>query len=230
MGSFFRGLFLLLARPRLWGYVWKPLGWAALAYFLILVLGQWLLLPRIAGWIPGSGWLDWTITVGAGIAVTAVWFFAANVLFLAIAALFSSFLWERLSLEVEQEIYGDAPQAKAGCFAIALDTLLRLVFAAAVVVVSMMLGWLGVAAAALAAGLLALIDCSASAYIRRGIFFPAQLKVLGAKNAVGFFVLCAVVSLLPFVFVLLLPGIVAGATILCREAEPTQRSGDSGSV
>jgi uncharacterized protein involved in cysteine biosynthesis len=82
-----------------------------------------------------------------------------------------------------------------------------------------MLGWLGLLASAVVAGVLGLVEFSAPAYARRGVLYPAQLRVLRLRAALGFGVCTGLVSLLPLIFVLAMPAMVVGGTILCREGE-----------
>ncbi|MBA3726252.1 MAG: EI24 domain-containing protein [Armatimonadetes bacterium] len=219
MLTLLKGLHALLSRPKLWGYSWKPLAWAACLYLVVLIIGQWLIVPRLSERIPGTGWLDWTVSIAGAISITLLWVVAANFILVAVSALFSSFLWGRLSLEAEEAIYGDAPHNEPGCGVAIMDTVFRLLMAIVVVGATLLLGWLGPIVGAAAAGFLSLIDFSAPAYFRRGIAFPAQLKVLSTKSAPGFMIGCGLASLVPFAFVLAMPAMVIGGTIQCREAE-----------
>jgi hypothetical protein len=218
MLPFARGFAAVLTRPRLWGYIWKPMAWAAAAYAGLLVLAVWVIAPRMASLAP-PGWLRTLVETGSGLLVLVLWLFLANFAFLALSAIFSSLLWEGFSRRVEIEIYGSAPDGRVGCGTYVVDTLLRLLFAAAVFFMSILLGWIGVFAGAAACGLLSLLDFSACAYLRRGIAFPAQLKVLSAKSALGYLIATGLLSLLPLAFIAALPALVAGGTILCRESE-----------
>ncbi len=157
------------------------------------------------------------------IGVGAIAAFAALPIYLIISGLFSSLLWDKLSLAVEQHVYGSAPTQRVGCGTQITDSVSRSAFSGGLFIVSLCFCWTGPVAGAVYAGWIGLLDFSASAYLRRGIAFGEEFrKVWRPQGAKGFALMCGLTSLLPFLFVLLLPGMVAGATILCREGERNQ--------
>jgi uncharacterized protein involved in cysteine biosynthesis len=157
-----------------------------------------------------------------GIAVFLLWLVAANFFIIAITSLFSGLLWGRLSQTAEKEIFGDAPDTRLGCLPQVKDTLLRLIQAFVFVVAVILFAWLGPIAGAVASGILGVIEFSAPAYARRGFLYPAQLRVWKLPSAYGFGLGAGLLSLLPFAFVLTMPALVVGGTIMCREGEANQ--------
>lgn len=205
-------------RPKLWTYAWGPLIVTGLLYLILLVVAQVSLLPLIDQLTPSSV----SMPIIGGIAVFLLWLVAANFFIIAITSLFSGLLWGRLSLTVEKEIFGDAPDSKLGCLPQVKDILWRLLQAAAFVVLVIAFGWLGPIAGAAAAGILGVIEFSAPAYARRGFLYPAQLRVWKLPASYGLGIGAGLLSLLPFVFVLTMPALVVVATIMCREGEANQ--------
>jgi len=212
---------MVASEPKLWPYVWKPMLWSLVIFLAVLISGGFVVVP----WAESLA-KSWGVAEFVGGAVGVVlyvvfWWFAAGIVYLGIAGLLSSVLWDRLSLEVE-ELVGSPPSGKGpGCLAAFLDTLYRLPFTVVIVFLSVVLGWacfglVGV----LLAGFLSLFDLTACAYFRRGVLFPGQWsRVFKAREWTGFALCCGVVSVIPFINVLLLPSMVAGGTLLCRDAE-----------
>jgi CysZ protein len=221
MSAFLRGLAFMSKNPRLWVYAWGPLVLTGAIYVGLLVLAQISLTPLIDRLTPENTFLDRLPLLGS-IAIFVVWLIAANFIILAITSLFSGLLWGRLSQTAEKAIYGDAPDTRLGCLPQVSDMFLRMLQAAVFVVIVIAFSWLGFIVGAIASGIIGAIEFSAPAYARRGILYPAQLKVLRARGTIGFAIAAGLVSLLPLVFVLAMPAFVVGGTILCREAEGAQ--------
>lgn len=211
---------MILTTPKLWGFVWKPMAVALLVYVALVALVALWVLPMIIGAFDLPGWLDQVTTWLGRLGLMALMSFVAVPIYLAISGLFSSFLWERLSVEVERHVYGDAPNPRIGCRAIVFDSVTRAAFAFALFLLSLCFFWIGPIAGCTYAAWIGILDFSASAYMRRGVLFPAELRrVWKPRGSMGFAVCCGILSLFPWLFVLMLPGMVAGATLLCRQAD-----------
>ncbi|MEO7453685.1 MAG: EI24 domain-containing protein [Fimbriimonadales bacterium] len=218
MGPFVRGFTYISRNPKLWAYAWGPVIATVLLYVGLLVFLQVSIKPIIDRLAPDSG-LWSSLPVVGGVVLFLIWLVAANFIVIAISSLFSGLLWGKLSHTVEKDIFGDAPDVRVGCLPQVKDFLWRLLQAAIAVIALIMLGWLGMIASAVVSGLMGLVEFSAPAYARRGAMYLAQLRVLRLRAALGFVVCTGLVSLLPLVFVLAMPAMVVGGTILCREGE-----------
>jgi uncharacterized protein involved in cysteine biosynthesis len=229
MLSFLKGIAVFARNRRLWGYSWKPLLWATLLYVLILAAGQLFLVPRLVEAGPIKSWLGPSARIVGSVAFALLWLVAANFIVLAISSIFSSFFWGKLSKVAEESIYGSAPDDEPGWIISIWDSALRLGYSALVGICALIFIWLGPFASAAAAAILSLLEFSAPAYLRRRVWFPAQLKVYKTREAIGFMVCSGIVSLAPLLFVLAMPAMVVGGTILCREAETVKpyRSGNA---
>lgn len=222
MLPFIRGFLVLVSKPKLWGYVWKPLALSFIVYVAIFAAGAWYLVPHFGQYAP-AGWMRVFADVAGGIALAVFWIFVANFVFIALSALFSSFMWESLSRNAEMELYGSAPEKHVGCLMQISDGIVRILFAAMIIGIALLLGWLGIVIGVLAVGIICLFDFSAAAYLRRGISFPTQFRAIKAPAAPGFILCCGLLSLLPLIFIVSLPAMVIGGTILCKESEDPKR-------
>ena len=218
MGPLFRGFAYISRKPKLWGYAWGPVIATVLLYVGLLVLLQVSLKPIVDRIAPDSGVLSSLPVVGS-IALFLLWLVAANFVVIAISSLFSGLLWGRLSHSVEKDMFGDAPDVRVGCMPQVKDFFWRLLQAVLAVALVVLFGWLGIIAGAIVGGLLGVIEFSAPAYARRGVLYPAQLRILKLPAALGFGLGTGLLCLLPFVFVLAMPALVVGGTIMCREGE-----------
>lgn len=216
----FRGLRLIATNRSLWPFCWRPLMWAFAVYVGAGVLAWVLLVPRLVDWIGARGVGVRVTGVLGSILLAVLWIFLFSYALLLLIGLFSSLLWDGLSEEVER-LAGGAPEPVRLTFgARALDSLARLVLALVVGVLALGLSlFLGPIAGWLAAGVLALLDCTAPAFLRRGRALPAQLgRVIGWRG-LPFVCIAGLLSLIPVANVLLLPGMVAGGTLLTRRLE-----------
>jgi CysZ protein len=219
MGSLLRGFACMSKRPTLWAYAWGPVILTALLYIGLLVVAQVSLRPLIDRLAPDDiPWLSGLPIIG-GIALFLLWLIGANFVVIAISSLFSGLLWGKLSHAVESDIYGDAPDVRLGCLPQIKDALLRLIQAFLAVIAVIVFGWASFIVAPAVAGVLGVIEFSAPAYARRGVIYPQQLRVLKLPSALGFGFGTAVLSVIPILFVFVMPALVVGATILCREGE-----------
>ena len=219
MGPLLRGFGYVSRNPKLWRYAWGPVILTVLLYVALLVVLQVSIRPLVDRLAPDSIPVLSSLPVVGGIVLFLLWLVAANFVIIAISSLFSGLLWGKLSLTVEKDIFGDAPDVALGCLPQVKDLLWRLVQAACAVVVLILFGWLGLMASAVVSGFIGLVEFSAPAYARRGVVYPAQLRVLRLRPALGFGIGAGLLSLLPFVFVFVMPALVVGATIMVRENE-----------
>ena len=110
MVAFLQGVALFFSTPQLWGYAWKPMLWAALVYLGLLITGIVFVIPALVNSTDLPGWLSVIVNIAGGVLFAVLWLYLSNVIFLVIAGLFSSFLWDHLSEQVEIALYGDAPR------------------------------------------------------------------------------------------------------------------------
>ncbi len=216
------GLRRVIEDRRLWPFVWKPMLWAAAIFAGAIVGGFVLFVPLIEGLL--SRW-DLLPQVGFGVGsilyAVAVWVFG-GVLYLSLSGVLSSLLWDRLSMEVERSVRGTASLQSVGCGGTLWDTVLRGAFSLFIAVGAFVFGCctFGIAGIVLA-GWLGLLDYTASAYIRRGVLFPAQFgRATSLKGWQGFALGSGIITLLPLVNILMLPALVAGGTLLYLDSEP----------
>lgn len=218
----------MLSVPRLWSYCWKPLL-AALAVYVALGAGVWLLVvPLLIRRLPWGSGAEWLAGILVSLLILALWLLLFSYAFVLLSSLFSSFLWDRLTEQVEILDGGGAPAVPLPRSALILDALKRLALALCVGMLAFGCAFVtGPFAPLLAAALLGLLDFTAPAYLRRGRTLGAQWSRVFRQRSLGFALTAGLLSLLPVVNVLLLPGLVAGGTLLTRrlEAEETAARG-----
>ncbi len=212
----------MFSTPGLRKYIWVPLVLGLIFYAAMLYVSHKFLIPWLAG-LANLGGIWETVANWAGhIGVTVLMLWLGIPIYLFVSSLFSSLMWERLSLRAEEHFFGTAPNESVGCGASLLDTLQRLLFAFVFVIFAVLFSW-SVIIPMILTGLLCLFDFTCCPYLRRGITFPNQFgRALRLKGAFGFVICCAACSFFPILFLILLPGMVAGATLLCRETEGFQ--------
>ncbi|MFQ3586245.1 MAG: hypothetical protein SNJ76_01090 [Fimbriimonadaceae bacterium] len=215
------GARLVFSDSRLRPFVWRPMVVAGVLYLLVLVV---LLVVAV----PSAGALAERLgaarvvgqALGGALAVVG-WILAAGVLYLGLAGMASAVSWDRLSAEVELRASGSVAGRTPGFGRVLFDAGLRLPFTLTVVVLTVLLGWacFGVVGIFLA-GVLGLGDYTSCAFARRGIFFPGQLgSAFRLKGAPSFLLGAGVLTLIPFVNVVMLPALVAGGTLLVLESD-----------
>lgn len=199
--------------------------WAAAAYVALSILGFWLFVPGIETWLRALG-VQRVFGASLGTTVFVIaWVFLSGALFVGLAGWFSSLLWDRLSLEIEKLEGVDASGKGPGCLVLTMDTVARLAFSGAVVLMGFVLGFFtfGIASILLC-GWIGLLDFTACACLRRGIMLTGQVgKCSGLPGATGFAIAVGILSMFPLVNVVLLPGLVAGGTLLILDAEKKGR-------
>lgn len=221
MGYVMRGVAMITGHPRLWRYVWKPMIAGLFVFAAAVFLGWWLIVPHISGLISLLGLQGfWASAIGtAAYAIALV--FLSGTLYLALAGLLSSLLWDRLSAEVERELGREPPRARLSMASLVWDILLRAAFSSVIAVLAFVLGWscLGIVAFLLA-GWLGLYDYTSCAFLRRGWTFPGQFfRAFSCNGWPGFALGSGILTLIPLVNVLMLPSLVAGGTLMVLDSE-----------
>lgn len=212
-----RGIGLVFGQRRYWPFVWRPMLASGAVFLGIFAIGYWLAVPFMAGQLERVG-LSERITGGTALlAYGLLWWFLSGVVFVSMAGLLSSVLWDRLSYEVERSIDPNPPKEQTNWSEWLIDALPRAGFAALIFCGSLGCFWLLPVSVALASWL-CLYDYTASPYLRRGIPFHKQFGLaIRCKGWPTFALTCGLLTLLPLVNVLLLPGLVAGGTLMVAE-------------
>lgn len=225
MGYALRGILLVYSNSKLRGYALRPLWWAMGAYLALGLAGYWLVVPWVSGMLSSLPMVgDYAESLGAAAYVLA-WILLAGVVYVGMAGWLSSLLWDPLSLEVERQA-GIEPSGKAlGCGASIGDTLFRMALSLVVSVGGFFLGLFTLGLGSLsAAGYLGTLDFTANAYARRGMTVGPQMgSVFKLPGARQFAFASGLVGLLPFLGIFLLPGMVAGGTLMVLDAEKQGR-------
>lgn len=218
----FAGIGLVLRTPRLWPLCVGPLLLALFAYALLGTGIGFFVVPRLAGWLGiergSGGW--WAMEIG----FVVLWLFLFSFAFTLLAGIFSGLIWDRLSRAVEAIAAGGTLPADVtlGGAAALGDSLQRLLLNGTLGLVALLLFFLGPLPGLIAAALVGLLDYTAPAYLRRGHTLPAQWRRLMGRPdgaTLGFALVAGVLSLIPILGVLLMPGLVAGGTLLARRKE-----------
>lgn len=209
------GTILLWRNPRLWGLCLGPL-FAAVTLYIALGFGGWALIhPYLERWV--SEGPEWLGTVG----FVVLWIALFPFLFTLLAGAFAGVIFEPLSLAVEKVVGAGTESGNAtplsGSVAFG-DTLARLALSASLALLAFGLGFVfGPVPGILAASLIGLLDYTSPVYARRGKTLGPQWRdLMGSLNArtVTFALAAGFLSLIPIVGVLMLPGLVAGGTLL----------------
>lgn len=218
MGFVVRGIGLVFGNRRYWPFVWKPMLACAGVFLAIVALGYWIFVPMLSSTL--GRWVDDRIAGGtATVAYAIIWWFLSGIVFVTIAGLLSSILWDRLSYEVERTVNPSPPKEDTNFAEWLADALPRAGFACLIFCGTLGCFWLLPVAVVLASWL-CLYDYTASAYLRRGISFARQFgRAFRCKGWPTFALACGLLTLLPFINVLVLPGLVAGGTLMVAESE-----------
>ncbi len=220
-----QGLALVFGQQRFRPFIWRPMLISGVVFLAIVMIGYWLIVPMGDRFLVSRGLDSWIGGTLIRVGYAVIWWFLAGVVFASIAGLLSSFLWDNLSLEVERSVRPDPPHQKLGAGDLVVDTASRGVFALFIFGFTCACFWLPPAGILLAAWL-CLYDYTASAYLRRGTLFPAQFrKAFGVRGSATFALVSGLLTIVPIVNVLMLPGLVAGGTLMLAEHE--RRSGTS---
>jgi uncharacterized protein involved in cysteine biosynthesis len=221
MGYILRGYAMVYGDPRMRRYVAVPLLVAGALFLVAMIGGYLLIVPMLAGWIKSWGMPDLLGDIAGFLVYATVWVVFAGAIFVSLVGAISPFLWDRLSLEVEEKVNGVAVRRDPSFPAVVMDSVMRIVLALVLSVIALLLGCVtGGLAGVAAAAFIGLFDFTANAYIRRGILFGEQRKrVLRARGWQGFAIGCGIISSVPILNVFSLPAMVAGGTLFCLDAE-----------
>ncbi len=222
MRHFADGLRLVLRDRTLWPFIWKPLLWTLVAFLFVVVAGWFILVPWVTSLVQSWGFAGSVGIVGGSALYIVLWFFVSGPVFLALAGLLSSLLWDRLGSEVEIREFGRSATEQISRLELVSDTIFRGLFSVFVAVCTLAFGWMcfGIFAVVLAAWL-GLLDYSAGAFIRRGVIYPTQnISVWSCPGWFSFSLISGLITLIPFVNVMLVPVLVAGGTLLCARRYP----------
>lgn len=206
---------------RYWRYILIPWMWSTLIFFGVVLLGYIAVVPWLRGVVDsrlgsGSGLSGFVQTL-VSLSYFVLWIFLAGFVFLLITSITSSFLWDELSQKVEEQITGQpGRKSTLPTSRIVSDSISRGVFAILIAILSLFCGWvIPFVVPVILAGWLGVLDYSSSAFLRYdrtvGQQWPVATKM---KGWFGFQVASGLLSLLPFVNVLMLPALVAGGTAM----------------
>ncbi|MFC1403849.1 MULTISPECIES: EI24 domain-containing protein [Streptacidiphilus] len=238
LGHLLKGQRWVLRHGRWWGFGLLP-GLVALVLYIAALVALATYATDIASWATpfADSWsADWRSAVRALLAVLLVCgsLLLAVVTFTAVTLLIGQPFYESLSERVE-EIEGGAPPAPSQSlwqqlvFA-AREGLGSVLLTAGIGLLLLVLGFVPAigqtvvpAAAFCVSGFFLTEQLAAVALQRRGLTFRQRIRRLRSRLGLtlGFGVPLVLLFLIPFVAVLLMPGAVAGATLLARELEPT---------
>jgi uncharacterized protein involved in cysteine biosynthesis len=220
------GARLVFTDRTLWPYLWRPMLLGGAIYLVFLIAG-FLTVPKIADWVmdvfrvqDGTARQAGNLIAYLGYALL-LWFISGAI-FLTGSTLVSAFMWEKLSIEVEERLGNPNPATwKVPIATMAVDGGLRFVLAMTMTILGLLCGWVvPVLGPVLIMGWLALHDFTGPSFMRRRHTLIQQMpKVYRLKGWFGFQLSCGVVTLFPFVNVLMLPAMVAGATIMVYRSE-----------
>jgi CysZ protein len=223
-----RGIVLVLRSPRLWPYALGPLLGVITVYIVLGIGGGILLLPRLAEWLgrlPGGGF--WTIFGEAAAVILYVLLFPF--VFILLGGIFFGFVFEPLSLAVERlvaEPGETVPSVRLGFAPLFGDTVRRLFVNAGLgltaFVVGLFLGPFAPVPGVLAASVIGILDYPSPAYLRRGHTLRPQARRLFRpldRDTALFGLIAGLLTLVPILGVLLMPGLIAGGTLLARRRE-----------
>jgi uncharacterized protein involved in cysteine biosynthesis len=218
-----RGIGLLLRKPQLWAMAVGPMLGVVAAYVLAGVAGALALVPHLKGWLGGLPGGDWLVGLSE-VALVLLYLLVFPFLFTLLGGVFFGFVFEPLSLAIEREAAGAAPPATPLRFgALLRDSLARLVLNGVLGLAAFVFGFaLGPIPGVLAAAIVGLLDYTSPAYLRRGLTLGPQARRLFRPldgETISFGLVAGLLSLVPLVGVLLMPGLIAGGTLLAMRRE-----------
>ncbi|MBL8049402.1 MAG: EI24 domain-containing protein [Chthonomonas sp.] len=203
-------------------YLIAPFLWTIVVFLAVMIpLRLWL--PGFlgqqwerTGWSQPPMWVWWIV-------VTLIFLFISSTIFFMINGILSGLLWENLSREVEERLYGTAPQHKTSLARGIADAVARIPSTVGWSLLGIVLGFtpfgLG---AAYPNGRMCINDFTSPAYSRRQLYFPAQkVRANTLRSAGSYAWTCGLISLFPIVNLICLPGMIAGATMMVRTEDPT---------
>lgn len=214
------GARMVFGDRRLRAYVVRPMLLGALAFIVVIVVAYLITVPLMSGLADRLGAGSFAQAI-ATVAFVVTVILLSGSLYLAIVSLLSGLLWDKLSLMVEREKMGTAPEASYSSSQAWSDSIRRAMLAGLAGVTALCCGWptAGVLPVLLA-GYVGLLDYTSPAYLRRGMFLRDQRKrVFKLKSAREFFLVAGLVTLVPVLNVIMLPALVAGATLMVAREE-----------
>lgn len=208
-----RGIGLVYGRKQFYPYIWKPLLISAVIFVVLFALGFAALVPwvhKMAGLFGG---------VIASVAYVVIWAYIGGGLFSAVSMMLSALLWEPLSYQVEQTVFGDAPRMTHPLTTIMLDGAIRFIHAFFVLCSGALLSFVPFLNVVFM-GWLTSHDFTSVAYSRRGTFFMHQsIKLIRCKGFLTFALGSGVLMLIPILNMFALPALVAGGTLMVASAD-----------
>jgi uncharacterized protein involved in cysteine biosynthesis len=221
-----RGIGLILRTPRLWPLCLGPLVGIVVLYVLLGAVGGVILVPRLEDWLaslPNSG----AFLIAIELLAILLWLLLFPFLFVLLGGVLFGLIFEPLSRATEEIALGKKvedripPLTNGQLFG---DAVARLALNGFLGLSAFLLGFaLGPIPGVIAAALIGLLDYTASAYLRRGITLKSQSRQLFLQRPNGavfsFGLVAGLLSLLPIVGVLLMPGLVVGGTLLVLRRE-----------
>lgn len=196
---------------------------AGFVALLGLALGYALLQPAIHNLL---GVVHIDVRASSGLAslfsIVLLWV-ALGPAFLGLGMFFSVFHWEELSREVEREVHGpNVPNHVTPHVVGIWDGIKRTPRGIFVMVLSLLLSPIlfGLLSAGLT-GYQSAYDLTGPAFARRGVFWSEQKRFASRVRGRGGLMLAAgIISLVPILNLLLIPSLVAGATLLVAREYP----------
>ena len=220
MKEVFLGIRLLLKTPQLWPLALAPLVGALLIYIVLGVMGGLWLIPRIEEWL-GEGAIFGKITA------LIAWILLFPYLFLVFASAFTSIAFEPLAREVERQVTGQQPDKINLTYLQSLRDSgnrlgLNVLLGTIAFVLGLFLGPLGPIPGVLVTAVIGLLDYTSVGYLRKGRTLGAQWKHLRtplSSDVLGFALVAGLLSLVPFIGIFLMPGLIAGGTLLALKKQ-----------
>jgi uncharacterized protein involved in cysteine biosynthesis len=191
-----KGTQLIYKNPELRRYLVKPLLWSIFLYIVISITSSTLAVGPLSGLLSRLDFIPDHLTIW----IARILFFIG---------------WSFIA--------GDShtPNTLPGIGTVWSDAIRRLPLSLGIGILSFLLGIFGAGWLSIwPVGWLCLYDFTSPAYARRRTFYPAQ-KAAAKKLRYGmsFALTCGLISLFPLLNLVLLPGCVAGATLLVRANE-----------
>ncbi len=200
------GIGFLLKHPRLWPLALVPGLIASVLYFVL-------------------GWIGWQ-RYGAGLdneaklAAFLLYLVLFPVAFYLLSSSFLGVVFDPLSRETERLIGSKVPVCPLNFWQLFGDTCKRLLLNGTICLLAFGLGAaIGPVAGILGAGLVSLLDYTSPAFLRRGTTLGTQARLLLKKpdlHTLSFAAAAGLLSLIPFVGLLLAPSLIVGGTLLAR--------------
>jgi uncharacterized protein involved in cysteine biosynthesis len=202
-------------------YIIGPLLASGAVFLILLILAYFLFVPPLAAGMARLGLsAEQSSLLGTATFLFLV-VFVSGVLYIAIAGFLSALLWDRLSLEVEKRTVGSAPEGSLSKSEVLADSFVRLLFSVAFGLIGTCCGWILFAIPGiLIAGYIGLLDFTAPAFLRRNVTLGKQMRLLfKLDQSPTFLVAAGLLSLVPFVNVLVMPALVAGGTLMVLKSQ-----------